>query len=146
MAKRYIFAALLTFWATFSAIAQVIPKPDNSTHQKTIPPDNCLVKAKVVKVFSVRNKLSKRYCEGTPCIVRIKIIEVKGYGSSFPVMFSKKQKIEVQFAYSLNSGERGNMHLSGLKKRDYFEAKVKAISKRGSDVSIYRITDYIKTD
>ena len=112
------------------------------SNQKSIAPDNCLVQAKVVRIFPMRKKVSKQSCKKSPCIAYIKIIKVEGYGSAFPKKFSKKQKVQVKFVYSLKPYKKDKIDLPGLKRRDIIKVKISAKQKINSNKAEYLIYNY----
>ncbi len=112
------------------------------SNKKNIAPDNCLVQAKVVRIVPSRRKVSKQSCKKSPCIAYIKIIKVEEYGSSFPEKFSKKQKVQVKFVYSLKPLKNDRIDLPGLKKRDVIKAKISARPKMNSNITEYLIFNY----
>ena len=75
-------------------------------------------------------------------IAYIKIIKVEGYGSSFPEKFSKKQKVQVKFVYSLKPYKKDKIDLPGLKRRDIIKVKISARQKINSNKAEYLIYNY----
>jgi hypothetical protein len=147
MVLKHLLIGIL-FLTTINVHSQTRVKLPDSRDTERIAPDNCLVRAKIVKVVPRWKKKSKQLCKVSPCLVYINIIKVEQYGSSFPEHFSAGQKVEVSFVYSLKPSKKvypdKNIDLPGLKKGDVFKAKINAKPQLGSNLSVFKIYDYQK--
>ncbi|NPA37466.1 MAG: hypothetical protein GXO47_11525 [Chlorobi bacterium] len=135
---KFINLIIVFFVFTKITSAQINENKDRMHNNKRISPDNCLVEAKLVKI----KKKDNLNCKNDPCFARIKIIRVKGYGSSFPVKLTKGQKIKVKFIPSLSATGK----LPGIKRKDVFEASIKAMQVFNSDKPAYSISTYKKIE
>ncbi len=134
---------LMLFFSAFTVIGQDFPDRSDMANRKKVAPGHCLITAKVKRI-PARKSTSNKECEKLPCVVKVKIIKVNAYGSAFPVRFHKKQKLWVNFVYSASAFDNGRVKLPGLKRRDVFEASVKALQKMNSDKTEFYIYSYTK--
>jgi len=146
--KQKYFLITIFFLFALNVHAQTKVKPPDNYDNKKIAPDNCLVRAKIVKVLPKWKKKSKKSCKVSPCVVFIKIIKVEKYGSSFPEHFSEGQKVEVKFVYSLKPSKEvypdKNINLPGLKKGNVFKAQINAKQQLGDKLPVFKIYSYQK--
>jgi hypothetical protein len=130
--------------AGMSVSAQNLPNQLDNVNRKRTAPDNCLVTAKVVCVTPSWKKISKKTCQALPCIVKLRIIKVKAYGSAFPVKLHQGSKIKTVFVYSAKAFDNGKIKLPGLKRGDVFDAEVIAKHKMNSNEPVFMISTYQK--
>ncbi|MEN8120375.1 MAG: hypothetical protein ABFS35_08510 [Bacteroidota bacterium] len=136
---RSILLFLLVFLYSFIISAQkdTIGSVNKQANQ-TIEPNNCIVKAEIIEIQPVKKNKLRRLCHRFPCKAIVKINEIVGYGSSFPVIFSKGTEIKVYFAHSLKPSKKVlpnlKYDLPGLLIGDKFKAKIEAIEKLGGSI------------
>ena len=142
---RSILLFLLTFLCSFIISAQkdttgnVIYKIDN----QIIDPNNGLIEGEIIDILPAKKKRSQKLCNKFPCKAIVRINKVVGYGSSFPIIFSKGMEIKVFFAHSLEPSKEVlpnlKYNLPGLSTGAKFKAKIEAIEKLGGSIkySVY---------
>lgn len=133
----FLFSFLIS--AQKDTTSNIIYKFDNLT----IDPNNSIIEGKIIEILPSKKNKSRRLCHRFPCKAIVKINEIVGYGSSFPVIFSKGMEIKVFFAHSLEPSQKVlpnlKYDLPGLIKGAKFKAKIEAIEKLGGSIkySVY---------
>ena len=121
----------------------------NSTIQLSAPgPDECRLKAQILEVFPPKiQEASKSLCTRFSCEAKVKILEVKSTGHTFPNDISIGSEIRVRFSKTLAPGKEAYPNspnpLPGLKEGDIFESVLLATEKLGVGQS-FQTSEYIK--
>lgn len=126
-----------------SVAAQQFPDRSNAANRRHASPDNCNVTAKVLKVIPARRKVSKENCKTSPCLVKLKIIKVKAYGSAFPEKFSEGQKLTLNFVCPIVDNEDRS---SDLKRGKIIDVSIKALPVMHGNDHEFKVYSYSAND
>lgn len=73
---------------------------------QNLPPNSCKIIAQVQYIHTIQSEAkSEGPCDKTPCIASVKILKIKGYGSSFPVI-SSGDTLTLHFYYTLTPSKK----------------------------------------
>ncbi len=120
-------------------------------YQEKIAPDHCIIVGTIVKIdTSLEKPITNNPCSKVPCIARVRIDSVLGYGPNFPPL-RLGEIIKIKFGFTLGptTGElfpHMSGYFPGLKEKDTFKADVRKIPDNypGNIDAAYLIYAYIK--
>jgi hypothetical protein len=113
-----------------------------------IPAGNCYLTAKIVKVYKKIDKSTPNMpCGKVPCIAKVEIMKVEGYGPGFYGALEVAQQIKVQFMLTLQATDKGlfpgmKQRYPGLNKGDVFTAYLKSYMLPKDREVYYTVADY----
>jgi len=139
---RIAFLFIFIFSGT-SVAAQKFPDRSNAANRLHASPDHCNVTAKVLRVIPARRKVSKENCKTAPCLVKLKIIKVKAYGSAFPEKFSEGQKLTLNFVCPIVDNKDRS---SDLKRRKIIDISIKALPVMHGNDHKFKVYSYSTSD
>ena len=136
--------------STETAEKQMDPPKHQLYPKEVISVGKCRVEATVVEILEPSAKTNEKDpCSKFPCVAKIKIDKIIGYGSAFPAVFNSEQIISVKFTTTLmpsavvdpESGQK----LPGLEKGDSFKADISSMQAMGEkNNQTFLIYDYHK--
>ena len=135
---------------TETAEKQMNPPKHQLYPKEVISVGKCRVEATVVEILEPSATANEEDpCSKYPCLAKIKIDKIIGYGSAFPAVFHSEQIISVKFAGTLmpsavvdpESGQK----LPGLEKGDSFKTDISSMQGMGEkSEQTFLIYDYHK--
>ena len=136
--------------STETAEKQMDPPKHQLYPKEVISVGKCRLEGTVVEILEPTGKENKEDpCSKYPCVAKIKIDKIIGYGSAFPAVFHSEQIISVKFSGTLmpsavvdpESGQK----LPGLEKGDSFKADISSMQAMGEkSIQTFLIFDYHK--
>jgi hypothetical protein len=124
---------------------------NTTVYQEKIAPDHCIIVGTIFKIDTSLEKSGVNSpCSKVPCIARVRIDSVLGYGPNFPPL-RLGEIIKIKFGFTLGPTTRDLFphmtgYFPGLKENDTFKADVgkTAINYSGSNSAEYMIYAYLK--